>query len=208
MADTLRISEEERKSLTTQRTVDRPKYTFFALDHAVRYSQANKKEILGDVNSLYLSFEQEHPDGTFDDWRNFYLEEQNGRERLEEATEEAYRMLLTIREALKQLDRDDVYEFIEGIALYGTYEGHNAVEAVHNKLLLEIPECEEPEGGDVPDGSNLIYGDYHLYIHPRSEKLPEEKKKREDQRIVYFRELDGGDIEIDLNELNFSLEEF
>ena len=138
MAEKIHISPEERKTLTTGDSKKAPKYTFYALNNAVKYSSANHKEVVGDITELYEEFEEEYPNGDFRDWQNFYYNNYNGRERLEEATEQAYDMFLTIRAAIDQINKDDVQDFIEGIVLRGTYSNENVREAVKKKLTESL----------------------------------------------------------------------
>lgn len=206
MGDELVITEEERKRLTTGRTIDRPKYTFFAMNKAVEYSGANRKETLGDVESIYEEFESQYPDGDFDDWKEFYLEEHDGEEKLEEATEIAYDKFVTIREAMKQIGKEDVHRFIEGFTLHGTYENQNIKEAAKEKLLTDYNGF-QPPSGDVPPFADIKFEGTPFKIEPR-ESEEDNKTKNPDIRRIPIQEKSDGKVVIDLSSLNRTLEDF
>ncbi|SIS14570.1 MjaI family restriction endonuclease [Natronorubrum thiooxidans] len=200
MSDTIEIDSDERKKLTSGRVPDRKKYTYFALNNAVRYSGVNKKERLGDMQAIYDTFEEVHPNGDFEDWEQFYYNRHEGEERLEEATEDAYGMLVKIRESIKQLDKDDVRKFVEGMSLYGTYENRNPRQAVRRKLIQDVRGCEE-----VEEGEWLMYEGRKIRI------LPEGKEENSDFdgiRIFYEEKEEENTITINLKELNHQITDF
>ena len=202
MVESIEISEDERRELTTGREIDRPKYTFFALDHAVRYSGANRKSKLGEVQEIYSEFESENPDGDFEDWKEFYYREYGGKDKIDQATNDAYDMFLRIREAIQQLEKKDVRDFVEGIALYGTYENRNAKQAVVNKLNAAISNCEI--SGPGTDG-DLVYEGEELLVKPESEA---NQSAESSERLVVTYLDKGGEIDIDVSCLNTQLTDF
>lgn len=207
MNESIVISDDERKRLTTGRTVDRPKYTFFALNKAVEYSGANSKDVLGDVESIYEEFEEQYPDGDFNDWKKFYYQEYEGNDRLEEATERAYDKFVTMREAIQQIDRNDVREFLDGFALYGTYENRNLKEAVKAKLVKEFSGCRIPSG-DAPEAADLQFGDVFFKIVSDQSKEAILDEDSSELCGIRAEEKSDGRIEIDISKLNQSLDEF
>lgn len=158
MADRLTVTPDERKRFTTGENPSPPKYTYYALNNAVSYSKANHRPTVGDLNDIYNDFRKESPDGDFEDFRNYYFREHNGRRRIEEATEKAYSKFLIIREAIEQIDRDDMREFIEGIVLHGTYSGQSAREAVVEKVVRSLSDCERLDPNEGPDECQIQFG--------------------------------------------------
>jgi hypothetical protein len=208
MAEKITISPDERKKITTGDPKNAPKDTFFALNNAVKYSSANQQSTVGKITEIYEEFEEEYPEGDFKDWRNYYYNHYNGRQRLDDATDKAYEMFLTIRAAIDDLDRDDVREFIEGLVLHGTYSNQNAREAIIQKLIDSRSECEPLSPGEGPDRCDLRWGDRYVSIQPeemRSETLFD----RNNVIVFYFskNKSDNG-LTIDISESNMSLDEF
>lgn len=208
MSETITITPDERKQLTTGDPKKAPKYTFFALNNSVKYSSANQQPTVGNITEIYEEFVEEHPEGDFRDWRNYYYNQHNGRQRLEEATDKTYDMFLTIRAAIDDIDREDVRDFIEGLVLNGTYSNQNAREAVIQKLIDSQSECEPVTPDEGPEGCDLRWGDRYVSIQPermRSKTL----FNRDDVIVFYFAENENDNgLEIDISESNTTLDEF
>lgn len=204
MTGDIRITSSERKMLTTGEKDNIPKYTFSSLNNAVKYSGANKKRVVGDISDIYEEFEKEYPDGDFEDWKKFYNSEYNGEERLDNATEKAFEMFLKIRAAIKQIDKDDVQNFVEGLVLNGTYTNRNPREAIAKKLddILSA-DCEF-----IPSAERE--GDEHIRVGTEPYKLIRTSNREECQsgNIIHFEEKSGGDITIDRSELSQDLTDF
>lgn len=198
--ETLRIAHDERKGLISGREGP-PKYTYYALNNAVKYSSANRKSRIGNIQEIYKEFQSDNPNGDFSDWKQYYYQQYDGEESLDEAVEETYEMFIRIREAIKQVDRDDVKQFVEGIVLYGTYESHNPEIAVEEKLLRDIPEFERIESGT---GTELRYSGTPIEVISDSE--PE--STTDDIVTIQYTVKDSGDIVIDLSGLNRSLDDY
>lgn len=208
MAETITVTPEERKKLVTGDPKKAPKYTFFALNNAVKYSSANQKPTVGEITEIYQKFEQEYPEGDFQDWRNYYFNQHNGRQRIDEATEKAYDMFLTIRAAIDDIERKDVRDFIEGLVLNGTYSNQNAREAVIQKLIEARSECEPLIPDEGPDGCELRWGDRYVSIQPEEMKS-ETLFERDDVIVFYFSEgQNDNSLTIDISESNMTLDEF
>jgi len=201
MSESIVIDSDEIKELTTGRQPDRRKYTYFALDTAIKYSGVNRRDKIGDVQRIFDEFEKEYPEGDFEDWREFYYSEHDGERRLKEATEEAYKMLVKIREAIKQLDRSDVEDFVEGIALYGTYENRNPTEAVEKKLIAEIDGCHPSDSNDY----NVKYMGQELHIVEKSDRSTEIDGS---EPVVRFEQKEDSSIEVYLDGLNHNISDF
>lgn len=83
-----------------------PKYTTYLLNPAINLSQSNRPHVVGQMSEIVEEFREQHPEGTFADWVEFYYEEYDGEDRLEEATEMAYPMVEKMREAFEQIDKE------------------------------------------------------------------------------------------------------
>lgn len=209
MAETIRISASERKELTTGENPSPPKYTYYALNNAVTYSHANHRPVVGELNKIYEEFRDQNPDGDFEDWKQYYFREHDGKERLYEATEKAFTKFLMIREAIEQIDREDVREFIEGIVLHGTYSGQSEHEAVVKKLLESRDECERLDNDEGPEGCEMRLGDQYISVQHGSVRDEELFSDRDDVVVIYFEENrnDNG-LQVDVSEMNTSLDEY
>lgn len=70
--------------------------------------------------------------------KEFYYEEYHGEERIETATERVFDMVVKMREAAEEVDREMVHRWVEGLVLYKTYIGlRRNQEAILKKLSDE-----------------------------------------------------------------------
>lgn len=136
--DEFRISEEERERLVAEEVqefpIEFPKYTTQLLNPANRFAQSTRDDVVGNMSELIEEFREEHSEGTFEDWVNFYFEEYDGEQRIQDATEKMYPMVEKMKEAFEQVDRDMTRDFIRDLVLFKTYEGFDIQEAVLRKL--------------------------------------------------------------------------
>ena len=134
----IKITEEERERLVAEDIeefpIDFPKYTTQLLNPANRFAQSTRDDVVGNMSELIEEFRQEHPDGTFDDWVEFYFEEYNGKERIKDATDQMYPMVEKMKEAFEQVDKEMTRDFVRDLVLFKTYEGFDIQEAILRKL--------------------------------------------------------------------------
>lgn len=98
MADgEFRVSEKERERLVAKEVaefpIETPKYTTYLLNPAINLSQSNRSEVVGQMSDITEEFREQHPEGNFEDWIEFYFKKYGGEEQLEEATEMVYPMV-------------------------------------------------------------------------------------------------------------------
>ncbi|MBP1986023.1 MjaI family restriction endonuclease [Halolamina salifodinae] len=213
MENLLKIPAEERQSIEAGETADLPKYAASVLSNALRWSGANSPEQLGQLTEIHDEFREKHPEGGYEDWVEFYHEEYNGEERIAEATEDAYVMLKQIREAVNQLERDDVQDFVQELVLYQTYRGENIRELVVQILDRKY----RPDVERVPADRDFEYvhakvGDVRVSVQPESSGMSGKNasaEEDEDVAVVYYRQNNSNrGLRIVVSELNAALSPF
>ncbi|MFC4990105.1 MjaI family restriction endonuclease [Saliphagus infecundisoli] len=132
------ISEEERERLVAEGIeefpVEFPKYTTQLLNPANRFAQSTRDDVVGNMNELIEKFREEHPEGTFEDWVDFYFENYDGQKRINDATEKMYPMVRKMKDAFEEVDREMTQDFVRDLVLFKTYEGFDIQEAILRKL--------------------------------------------------------------------------
>lgn len=123
MTQTIKISEEERESFVRDDPPEFPIYTSQILNLANQNAKSTRRSLVGPMTDLVEEFHERHPDGTYEDWVDFYLEEYNGNERIRDSTEELLEMLEDMRKAIEQIDEDMAESYIRELLLYKTYQG-------------------------------------------------------------------------------------
>lgn len=204
MSEKIKIKPLERRELITDEAYAPPKYTFYAIDAAIQYSGATAKSKIGDISGFFDQFEEENPEGNFDDWKQFYLNENAGNSRIDEATEQAYHMFLKLREAIEQIDNDDIQEFIQDLVLNKTYSQRNCKEAVIEKLVTD-PEvdCSYPPKDSDPEADVIYKGNPVVLEHSDSQT-----DSQDGYLNFRYSDQEDGSIVIDLSEINQSLSDY
>ena len=93
------------------------------MNTANQNAQGTRPPVVGQISELVEEYKQEYPNGNFEDWKKFYYDEYHGEERIETATERVFEMIVKMREAAEEIDREMVHRWVEDLVLYKTYTG-------------------------------------------------------------------------------------
>ena len=189
--DEFRISAEERERLVAEKVeefpINTPKYTTYLLNPAINLSQSNRPEVVGQMSEIIDDFRTKHPDGTFEDWIEFYFEKYDGERRLKEATERAVPMVEKMKEAFDQVDKDMTHNYLRDLVLFKTYEGFDIQETILRKLRdMYDAEIERATPDDESRGIDGYVGEQPVSIKP--ETYPDNLREEIDAPIVYYDE--------------------
>jgi len=208
--DEFRISAEEREQLVAEEVeefpVDTPKYTTYLLNPAINLSQSNRPEVVGQMSEIIEEFRDECPDGTFQDWIEFYFEEYDGERRLEEATQKAFPMVKRMKEAFEEIDKEMTHNYLRDLVLFKTYEGFDIQETIFRKLG-EIYETEvrQATAEDESKGIDGYLNGQPISIKPVTYK--DNLQEGIDAPIVYYDENKTNKaMSIDISELKDIME--
>ena len=188
MSRTIRLSEDEREELVADIDPEFPKYTTQIMNTANQNSQGTRPATVGQLNEIIEEYKEQYPEGDFEDWRQFYFENYDGDKNIEEATDKVFDMVVKMREAAEEIDREMVNRWVKDLVLYKTYTGLGRNEEAILKKLSE--EYDLPyELGTAEDESKGIDG--YLGSQPVSVKPITYKQKARlqediDAPIVYY----------------------
>ena len=88
------------------------------MNTANQNAQGTRPPVVGQMSELVEEYKQEYPNGNFEDWKKFYYHEYHGEERIGTATERVFEMIVKMREAAEEIDREMVHRWVED--LYST----------------------------------------------------------------------------------------
>lgn len=136
MDENIKITPEEREDFVREDPPEFPKYTTSILNLANRNAKSTRRGIVGPMTDLVEEFQKSHPDGTYEDWVEFYTEEYDGEDRIQQGTEELVEMLEKMRKAMDEIDDEMAHQYIRELVLFKTYQGtsHDIKEVVLKKL--------------------------------------------------------------------------
>lgn len=198
--DNVVISGEERETIVRGFSQDFPKYSTQLMNIANQNAQSTRPPVVGQISELLEDFRKEHPNGDYQDWKEFYLEENDGEERLDEATEKLLDMLHEFRRVLDEIDEEMAKEYIFDLVLYKSYLGEDVEAVILNKLGDIYKKEVSPARLDSFDG---FVGDQAVRIEPYDDYNKEDNS--ENIPIVYYKENKRDQsIELILSELSRS----
>ncbi len=114
-----------------------PKHTTQIMNTANQNSQGTRPKVVGQLSEIVEEYKKEYPEGDFENWKDFYYKE-SGEEKIEEATEKVFEMVVKMREAAGETDRDMVHRWVKDLVLYKTHTGLGRnEEAIFRKLSEE-----------------------------------------------------------------------
>lgn len=185
---TIRLSEEEREELVADIDPEFPKYTTQIINTANQNSQGTRPPTVGQMNELIEEYKDEYPEGGFDDWKEFYYENYDGEERIEEATDKVFDMVVKMREAAQEIDREMVHRWVKDLVLYQTYIGLGRNEEAILKKLSE--EYDKPyklgTAEDESKGIDGYLGDQPVSVKPITYKQKGRLQEDIQAPIVYY----------------------
>jgi hypothetical protein len=190
MSRTIRLSEEEREELVADIDPEFPKYTTQIMNTANQNSQGTRPATVGQLNEIIEEYKQKYPEGDYEDWIEFYYEHYDGEENIEEATDKVYEMVVKMREATEEIDREMVNRWVKDLVLYKTYIGLGRnEEAILEKLSNEynLP-YELGTAEDESKGIDGYLGDQPVSIKPITYKQKSRLQEDIQAPIIYYEE--------------------
>lgn len=190
MSREIRLSEEEREELVANIDPEFPKYTTQILNTANQNSQGTRPDTVGQLNEIIEEYKQTYPDGDYEDWKQFYFEQYSGEEKIEEATDKIFEMIIKMREAAETIDREMVNKWVRDLVLYKTYTGLGRnEEAILKKLSDEYGIAYElGTAQDESKGIDGYLGDQPVSIKPETYKQKGRLQEDIEAPIVYYEE--------------------
>lgn len=190
MSCTIRLSEKEREELVADIDPEFPKYTTQILNTANQNSQGTRPNTVGQLNEIIEEYKEEYPEGDYEDWKEFYFENYDGEEKIEEATDKVFEMVVKMREAAKEIDREMVNRWVKDLILYKTYTGLGRnEEAILKKLSEEygLP-YELGTAEDESKGIDGYLGNQPVSVKPITYKQKGRLQEDIQAPIVYYEE--------------------
>lgn len=206
MDEKIKISEEEREKLVTGEETEFPKYTTQLLNPANQNAQSTRPKVVGQMSEVIDEFKEKHPNGTFEDWVEFYYSEYSGKERLEKAANRLFDMVEKMQRNIQKIDKEMARDYVEDLVLYQTYRGFDIQEAIISKLAeiygkdyRRSSADEESQGIDGYIGEQPVSIKPVTYMDNLQEDIP--------VPIVFYEEYSSSDaLKLDISELDEKLE--
>jgi len=106
------------------KTTDFPKYTTQLMNIANQNSQATRPKNVGQMSDLIQTF----PGGTYEEWVRWYTAQHP--EAIDQATDKTWAMIEKMRQAMTEIDKAMVRQWVEELVLTKTYAGLKFQESI------------------------------------------------------------------------------
>lgn len=209
MANELHISKDERRRIAVGQDLEYPRYTTKIMNLACHTSQATNRSSVGSLDEILEEFEAEHPDGTFEDWVEYYNKRYNGEVKVQRAAKKTYDMVENMREAIDLITYDMVEQWVEDLILYKSYMGFDAREVIIPKLGRELQVSSRLAGPEeMAEGISGYLGEQPICLRSTKHDKGPAMYEDTDIPVVYYEETDSGGYRVEMKELSRTLDEF
>lgn len=183
------------------------KYVSEILNSCMNTAQANYTHTFGEAKKIWQEFLKQGG-GDREDWREFYLEkydgedgEFSGEERREEMIEKTYRMLENFRDAMPEIDREDVVEYIDDFIKNKNFKGFDTEQLVLSTITEETgAETRISTQEDEAEGIDGYINDRPVSVKPASYRKEKGVQNIEHPIIFYSGNSEEG-LEVDLSQV-------
>lgn len=177
----IRIPNSEVQQLLSGKAVSFPKYTTQIMNLANQNAQGTRANIVGQMSDLIQEFEGT----TLSEWEKWYLEDHP--ESIDNATEKVYGMVEQFKEAILNIDKEMVRNWVEELVIVKTFSGLKFQEAILKKLAIHF---NQPYRLAVPEeeskGIDGFIGETPISIKPITYKMKMGLNEAIDVPIVFY----------------------
>ena len=187
-------NEQIRKSLEIP-PPSFPKYVTQLINLANQNAQGTRPRVVGQLTDLI----QEFPGKTLSEWEQWYL--QRYPNAINIAKEKIISMLENVKDAMRKIDEDMVYEWARDLVIVQTFVGLRFQEAVLKKgAELQGVGYKMSERIGESHGIDGYLGDIAVSIKPETYKLKKALREEISAKIIYYKKVKNG-IEVDYSEV-------
>lgn len=189
----INILNSELQVLSAGQAYKYPKYTTQLINLANQNAQGTRPKIVGQMTELINEFDGK----LFEEWETWYKEQYP--DAVERAADRIYPMLMQLKEAIQQVDRELVKKWVEELVLVKTFTGLKFQEPILKKIsdLKEVPyrfSTTEEEAKGI-DG---YIGDTPVSIKPHTYRAMQGLSEQIAVSMIYYtKKKDRLEIEFD-----------
>lgn len=176
---------------------DFPKYTSQLINWANQNAQGTRPKVVGQMSELIQTFAKESNELTIKGWSSWY--QKNFPQAIDNATDKIYTQLLNLKDAIKQIDKQMIREWVIDLIINKTFNGLFVQKSILAFLgekfnlpyRLSTPE-EESKGIDG------YVGEIAYSIKPITYKTMDRLQETIEAKMIYYEKNKTGlKIEVD-----------
>ncbi len=177
----LKIPNSEVQELLSGKTYDFPKYTTQLMNLANQNSQGTRARIVGQMSDLIQEFEG----SLLSDWEKWYLEKHP--DSIDQATERVFAMITLFKDAILQIDKETVRNWIEELVIIKTFSGLKFQEAILKKVANQFNKSYRlATPAEESKGIDGFIGDVGISIKPITYKVKMGLNEVIDSPIIFY----------------------
>ena len=191
-----KIKNDELLDLGNVEKIDFAKYVPQIINLANQNAQGTRPKMVGQMSELFPEFLKESKDTSIDAWKKWY----EGRmpDAIDSASQKIYSQIENLKEAVKTIDMDTVYKWVEDLIYNKTYTGLNLQELIIKKVAtsrnMTYRMADVHEEAQGIDG---FIGDKPVSIKPVTYMTKQMLNEIIDVQIIYYdKKKDGVDVYI------------
>ncbi|MEG1863399.1 MAG: MjaI family restriction endonuclease [Oscillospiraceae bacterium] len=182
---TFTIKNNELNRLSEGKTAVFPKYVSQLINWANQNAQGTRPRVVGQLSNLFPQYQKSTGHVSINSWKEWYLKLYPYA--IDTATDKILAQIENLKEAIKLIDRDMVYRWVQDLIITKTYNGMYLQKSILAKLAekqgktyrLSLP-CEESLGIDG------YVGDTPYSIKPISYKAMGRLPEQIDVKMIYY----------------------
>jgi uncharacterized protein YukE len=187
-------NEQIRKSLEIP-PLSFPKYVTQLINLANQNAQGTGPRVVGQLTDLI----QEFPGKTLSEWEQWYL--QRYPNAINIAKEKIISMLENVKDAMRKIDEDMVYEWARDLVIVQTFIGLQFQEAILKKgAEIKGVSYRLSEKAGESQGIDGYIGNISVSIKPETYKTKKSLSEGIQAKMIYYKKVKNG-IEVDYSEI-------
>ncbi|MCJ7484354.1 MAG: MjaI family restriction endonuclease [Thermodesulfovibrionales bacterium] len=187
-------NEQIRKSLEIP-PLSFPKYVTQLINLANQNAQGTRPRVVGQLTDLI----QEFPGKTLSEWEQWYL--QRYPNAINIAKEKIISMLENVKDAMRKIDEDMVYEWARDLVIVQTFIGLQFQEAILKKgAEIKGVSYRLSEKAGESQGIDGYIGNISVSIKPETYKTKKSLSEEIQAKMIYYKKVKNG-IEVDYSEI-------
>lgn len=179
------ISNEELQELNQTYKAIFPKYASQLMNLANQNAQGTRPNIVGQLSDLFPQYQNETNEISLESWREWYLDRYPNA--IENATNRIFDQSQNLKEVIKLIDREMIYNWVDDLVITKTYNGLYVQKAILAKLseIERLPyRMSTPKEESI--GIDGIVGDVAYSIKPNTYKTMARLSERISVKMIYY----------------------
>ncbi|MBQ9609740.1 MAG: MjaI family restriction endonuclease [Lachnospiraceae bacterium] len=191
------IKNEDIASYNDSTSYTFPKYTSQLINWANQNAQGTRPKVVGQMSELFSEFLSSNENVTIDNWRIWYTEKYPNA--FNDATDKIYSQVQNLKNAMPQIDRAMIMQWVEDLVINKTFNGMYVQKAILASLAEKKGKTYRLSTPDEESiGIDGYIDDVPYSVKPSTYKTMNRLSETIDVKMIYYTKTKTGlKIEVD-----------